>query len=215
MIDKATKGSNPEVDLYLAEGCGRCPLWRTPACKVHPWQEELALLRTILLGSALTEEVKWKVPCYTFKGSNVLILSAFKEYCSISFFKGALLKDAHGILEKPGENTQGGRLIRFTDLQKIETLKPMISAYIEEAVAVEKAGLTVTYKATADFEIPDELVDQFDEDPDFRTAFEALTPGRQRGYLLYFSAPKQAKTRVARVEKYRQKIFDGKGVHDR
>ena len=215
MIDKANNRRNPEVDLYLAEGCGRCPLWRTPDCKVHPWQEELAILRTILLDSALTEEVKWKVPCYTFEGSNIPIMSAFKEYCSLSFFKGALLKDPNGILEKPSENTQAGRLLRFTDVQQIVALKPTIKAYIEEAIAVEKAGLDVKYKETTDFVIPEELINKLDEDPDFRTAFEALTPGRQRGYLLHFSAPKQAKTRAARVEKYRQKIFDGKGVHDR
>lgn len=215
MTSNNAQRMNPAVDLYLAEGCGRCPLWRTPDCKVHPWQAELAALRTILLDTALREEVKWKVPCYTFEGNNVLILSAFKEYCSLSFFKGALLKDHGGILEKPGENTQAGRLIRFTDVQRIVALESVIKAYVAEAIEVEKAGLDVEYKKTSEFEVPDELVDVFDEDPQFREAFESLTPGRQRGYLLYFSGAKQSKTRVSRIEKYRQQIFEGKGMHDR
>lgn len=215
MTDNAGKRMNPEVDLYLAKGCGRCPLWRTPECKVHPWQEELATLRPILLDTELTEELKWKVPCYTFEGNNIAIMSAFKEYCSLSFFKGALLKDPEGILEKPGEHTQAGRLIRFTDVQKIGALEPVIKAYIAEAIEVEKAGLDVEYKKVSDFDVPDELVDIFEEDPQFQEAFDALTPGRQRGYLLHFSGAKQAKTRRSRIEKYRDQIFDGKGMHDR
>ncbi|MEZ4684065.1 MAG: YdeI/OmpD-associated family protein [Caldilineaceae bacterium] len=215
MTDTATERKNPEVDLYLAEGCGRCPLWRTPDCKVHPWAEELAALRLILLDTALTEELKWKVPCYTFEGNNILIMSAFKEYCSLSFFKGALLQDPEGILEKPGENTQAGRLIRFTDVQRIVDLASTIKVYIAEAIEVEKAGLDVEYKKVSDFDVPDELVDVFDEDPQFREAFDALTPGRQRGYLLHFAGAKQSKTRKARIKKYREQIFDGKGMHDR
>lgn len=215
MTDTTAERKNPEVDLYLTEGCGRCPLWRTPDCKVHPWAEELAALRPILLETELTEELKWKVPCYTFEGSNILIMSAFKEYCSLSFFKGALLKDPEGVLEKPGENTQAGRLIRFTDVQRIVELAPVIKAYVAEAIEVEKAGLDVVYKKTSEFEVPDELVDVFEEDPQFQEAFDALTPGRQRGYLLHFAGAKQSKTRRARIEKYRDQIFDGKGMHDR
>lgn len=214
MTDRATNPMNPGVDHYLAEGCGRCPLGGTPQCKVHTWPAVLATLRTILLASELTEEVKWKVPCYTVQGSNVLILSAFKEYCSVSFFKGALLTDPHQILEKPGENSQAARLLRFTDVQQVVALEPIIKAYIAEAIAVEKAALTVAFKTTAEFDIPEELVDQFDADPDFRAAFESLTPGRQRGYLLHFAAPKQAKTRAARIEKYRAQILAGNGLHD-
>lgn len=215
MTDNRTKRMNPAVDLYFAEGCGRCPLWRTPDCKVHSWQEEMKQLRAILLESALTEEVKWSVPCYTFENHNVSVLSALKEHCVLSFFKGALLKDPAGILEKPGENTQADRVIRFTDVQQIVALEATIKAYIEEAIAVEKAGLTFDYKQTSDFDMPDELIDKFDEDPDFRAAFEALTPGRQRGYLLHFSSAKQAKTRLSRIEKAVPQIFEGKGLHDR
>ena len=204
---------NPQVDAYLAEGCGRCPPWRTPDCKVHTWQAELEKLRRILLDSELTEEVKWKVPCYTFENSNVVIMSAFKEYCSLSFFKGALLKDPHGVLEKPGENSQAARLIKFTHVEKIVEMEPILKATIQEAIEVEKAGLKVEFKTNPE-PIPDELQNKFDEDPAFQAAFEALTPGRQRGYILYFSGAKQSKTRTSRIEKYISQIFEGKGFHD-
>ena len=206
---------NPAVDLYLAEGCGRCPLWQTPQCKVHDWQVELKALRPILLNCVLTEELKWKMPCYTFENNNVVLMSAFKEYCALSFFKGALLKDPQGILEKPGENTQAARLIRFTNVQQIVDLAPVISAYIAEAIAVEKAGLTVEFKQVDELAIPAELQDKFDDDPAFQMAFEALTPGRQRGYILHFAGAKQSSTRTSRIEKYTQKIFDGQGMYDR
>ena len=206
---------NPAVDLYLAEGCGRCPLWQTPQCKVHDWQAELKALRPILLNCGLTEELKWKMPCYTFENNNVVLMSAFKEYCALSFFKGALLKDPQGILEKPGENTQAARLIRFTNVQQIVDLAPVISAYIAEAIAVEKAGLTVEFKQVDELAIPAELQDKFDDDPAFQMAFEALTPGRQRGYILHFAGAKQSSTRTSRIEKYTQKIFDGQGMYDR
>lgn len=206
---------NPKVDQYFAVGCGRCPLGGTPECKVHNWPQELEHLRTIILECGLTEELKWGVPCYTFRKSNIVLLAAFKESCTLSFFKGALLKDNAHILEKPGENTQAGRVIRFTDVRKIIELESTIKAYIAEAIAVEKAGLEVTRKETTEFTFPEELIDKFDEDPDFRVAFEALTPGRQRGYLLYFAGAKQAKTRVARVEKYIPHILEGKGLNDR
>jgi uncharacterized protein YdeI (YjbR/CyaY-like superfamily) len=203
------------VDEYLAVGCGRCPLGGTPDCKVHSWDDELKQLRTILLDTELTEEVKWKVPCYTYDGNNVLIMSAFKEYCSLSFFKGVLLKDPHGILEKQGENSQADRLIRFTDVDRIVELESVIKAYIQEAIEVEKAGLKVEYKSVSEFDVPEEFQSQLDDDPALKAAFEALTPGRQRGYLLYFSGAKQSKTRMSRVEKYIPKIFEGKGFHDR
>ena len=206
---------NPAVDLYLAEGCGRCPLWQTPQCKVHDWQVELKALRPILLNCGLTEELKWKMPCYTFENNNVVLMSAFKEYCALSFFKGALLKDPQGILEKPGENTQAARLIRFTNVQQIVDLAPVISAYIAEAIAVEKAGLTVEFKQVDELAIPAELQAKFDDDPAFQMAFEALTPGRQRGYILHFAGAKQSSTRTSRIEKYTQKIFDGQGMYDR
>lgn len=204
---------NPQVDLYLIDGCGRCPLGGTPACKVINWQEELKELRRIILDCGLTEEVKWGVPCYTFQQSNILILSAFNENCVLSFLKGALLQDAHSLLEKPGENTQAARVIRFTDVREIRKIETILKAYIFEALEVEKAGLTFEFKEQPE-PIPEELQYKLTENPEFKTAFEALTPGRQRGYILYFSAPKQSKTRKSRIEKCTPKILDGKGLHD-
>jgi len=205
---------NPQVDLYLTTGCGRCSLWNTPECKVHTWQEELKALRTILLDGGLTEELKWRVPCYTFEKNNIVLLSAFNDYCALSFVKGVLLKDANRILIQQTENTQAARQIRFTNVQEIHEMESILKAYLDEAIEVEKSGLKVNYKKMAEFIIPEELQRELDESPDLKTAFEALTPGRQRGYLLYFSAPKQSKTRVSRVEKYRQKILNGKGFND-
>ena len=205
---------NTSVDTYFTAGCGRCPLGGTPECKVHHWTEELKQLRRIILGCGLNEESKWGVPTYTFQKSNVLILAAFKEYCSISFFKGALLSDTDKILTKPGENTQAGRLIKFTNVQEIAKLKSTIKAYIFEAIEVEKEGLEVNFKKNPE-PIPMELQAPFEKDPTFKTAFEKLTAGRQRGYILYFSAPKQAKTREARIEKCKPKILVGIGLNDR
>lgn len=206
---------NPRVDRYLEEGCMRCPLGGTPDCKVHNWPDELKQLRRILLECGLTEELKWSFPCYTFQGGNVVLMSAFKEYCAISFFKGALLKDPKGILDKPGENTQAARLIRFISVGEIEALEPVLKAYIQEAIQVEKAGLKVEFKDTSEFDIPEEFQTQLEADPALKMAFEALTPGRQRGYLLHFSQAKQSKTRASRVEKCIPKILAGKGFHDR
>ncbi|MCX6353088.1 MAG: DUF1801 domain-containing protein [Bacteroidetes bacterium] len=205
---------NPKVDAYLIEGCGRCELGGTPQCKVHNWEEELELLRMIILDSGLTEELKWKVPCYTFQKNNILILAAFKEYCAISFFKGALLKDDYVILSKPGENTQAARLIKFTNLQEIEKVKTIIKAYIQEAIEIEKAGLKIDFKEKTKLIFPIEFQNKLDEIPELKMAFEALTPGRQRGYNLFFSAPKQSTTREARIEKCLQQILRGKGLND-
>jgi uncharacterized protein YdeI (YjbR/CyaY-like superfamily) len=205
---------NPKVDTYFAEGCGRCPLVGTLQCKVHSWQDEMAQLRRILLECGLTEELKWGQPCYTFQKGNVVILSALKESCVLSFFKGVLLKDSHGILTAPGKNSQVDRLIRFTDVQKVLDLEPIIKAYIQEAIDLEKTGVKVEFKKRPE-PIPEELQHKFDEMPDLNTAFEALTPGRQRGYILYISAAKQSKTRTSRIEKHIQRILDGKGIHDR
>ena len=206
---------NPKVDIYLAEGCGRCPLVSTPQCKVNTWREELKQLRRIALDCGLTEELKWNQPCYTFQGNNILLISAFKNYAVISFFKGVLLKDLNKILVSSTKNMQSGRQIRFTDVEEIIELEPVIKAYIDEAIQVEKAGLKVKYKETSEFVFPEELLEKFDESPAFKTAFEALTPGRQRGYLLHFSSAKQSKTRKARIEKHTQMILEGKGLHDR
>ncbi|MBI3233725.1 MAG: YdeI/OmpD-associated family protein [Bacteroidetes bacterium] len=205
---------NEKVDHYLSDGCGRCSLGGTPECKVHLWENELVLLRTYLLDSGLTEELKWGVPCYTYKNSNILILAAFKEYCSISFFKGALLQDTNQILSQPGEHTQSARLIKFTDVKQIRKLEPTIKAYIYEAIEVEKAGLKVAFKKPEEFQIIEEFQTKLDQFPALKIAFDALTPGRQRGYLLHFSAPKQAKTRESRIEQCIPQILSGKGMND-
>ena len=202
---------NSKVDLYLIEGCGRCPLGNTPQCKVNNWREELVQLRRILLDCGLTEELKWGVPCYTFQENNLFIVAAFKEFCSLSFFKGVLLSDPHHILVKAGEHSQSARLIKFTTVQEIIEMEGILKEYVYEAI--EKAGLKVDFKKNPE-PIPEELQQILDENPEFKMAFEALTPGRQRGYILYFSAPKQSKTRTSRVEKCILQIMAGKGLND-
>lgn len=206
---------NPKVDFYLTEGCGRCPLGGTPKCKVNNWPEELEQLRMILLHCGLTEDLKWGVPCYTFQKSNIAILAAFKEYCALSFFKGALLNDAKSILENPGENTQSARLIRFTNVREIVALEAILKAYIYEAIEIEKSGLKVDFKEKTKLVYPEEFQQKLDEAPALKAAFEALTPGRKRAYILYFSAPKQSKTRESRIEKCIPQILIGKGLNDR
>jgi uncharacterized protein YdeI (YjbR/CyaY-like superfamily) len=171
-------------------------------------------LRTIILGCGLTEELKWGKPCYTFQNSNIVLIHGFKEYCAILFIKGALLKDARGILIQQTENVQAARQVRFTHVREIVKLKAVLKAYIQEAIGVEKAGLEVAYKKTSEFKMPEEFQKKLNEMPALKTAFAALTPGRQRGYLLYFSAAKQAKTRESRIEKCMDLIFDGVGLND-
>lgn len=191
---------NPKVDFYFN--------------KAKKWQEELERLRTIVLDCGLTEELKWGVPCYTFHNSNIVLIHVFKEYCAVLFFKGALLKDTHGILIQQTENVQAARQIRFTNTMEIVEMEPILKAYIYEAVEVEKAGLKVELKKHTEYSIPVEFKNRLDNLPDLKTAFHALTPGRQRAYLLYFSAPKQSKTREARVEKSMLQILNGKGLND-
>jgi uncharacterized protein YdeI (YjbR/CyaY-like superfamily) len=205
---------NPKVDEYLVEGCGRCPRVGKPECKVNDWREELIELRRILLESALTEDRKWGSPCYTWENSNVVMLGAFRESVTVSFFKGVLLEDPHGVLKSPGENSQAARQFKFTNLDQILEIEPIIKDYIREAIEVEKADLKVEFKKNPE-PIPEELEQKFIEDPNFEAAFYALTPGRRRGYILYFSGAKKTKTRVARIEKYIPLIFEGKGMHDR
>jgi uncharacterized protein YdeI (YjbR/CyaY-like superfamily) len=182
--------------------------------KAKKWREEMAALRKIVLECPLTEDVKWMVPCYTFGESNIVLIHAFKEYCAILFVKGALLKDAKGILIQQTKNVQAARQIRFTSVREVLDIEPVLKAYILEAIGVEAAGLKVAYKKPSEFSIPDEFQARLDENPALKAAFEALTPGRQRAYLLYFSGAKQAKTREARVEKCMQPILDGKGLDD-
>lgn len=205
---------NKTVDNYLLNGCGRCPLGATPDCKVHQWVQELECLRKMALESGLKEECKWGIPCYTFQNNNVLLISAFKNYCAISFFKGSLLSNTKGLLEKPGKNSQAARLMKFTSIAAIREAESDIKSCIYEAIEVEKAGLKVVFKKNPE-PVPDELEAKLNEDPFLKSAFETLTPGRQRGYILYFSAPKQSKTRTQRIEKSIGKILNGEGLHDK
>lgn len=192
---------NPKVDVYLS--------------KAKQWQKELEKLRMIILDCQLTEELKWGVPCYTFQKSNIVLIHVFKEYCALLFFKGALLNDTNGILIQQTENVQAGRQIRFTTVREIVEMETILKAYIYEAIEVEKAGLKVNFKKTTEFIIPEEFQNKLDEIPALKTSFNALTPGRQRAYILYFSQPKQSKTRESRVEKCMQQILNGKGLNDR
>jgi uncharacterized protein YdeI (YjbR/CyaY-like superfamily) len=192
---------NPKVDFFFN--------------KAKQWQKEFEELRRILLNCELTEELKWGVPCYTFEDHNIVLIHGFKDYCAVLFFKGVLLKDEIGVLVQQTENVQATRQIRFTDVEEIVEMETIIKAYVNEAIEVEKAGLKVEYKETTEFNMPQEFQNKLDQLPELKTAFEALTPGRQRAYLLYFSSAKQSKTREARVEKYKQQILDGKGLNDR
>jgi uncharacterized protein YdeI (YjbR/CyaY-like superfamily) len=198
---------NPKVDFYFH--------------KAGKWQEEIEKLRTIVLDCGLTEELKWGCPCYLYQKSNVVLIHVFKEYCALLFFKGALLNDANlpagkagGILIQQTENVQAGRQIRFTNVHEIVELEPILKAYIFEAIEVEKAGLKVELKKPAEYKIPAEFQTKLDEIPALKTAFEALTPGRQRAYNFYFSEPKQSKTRESRIEKCLPQILNGKGLND-
>ena len=191
---------NPKVDFYFT--------------KARKWQDELEKLRTIVLECGLTEELKWGCPCYTFEKRNIVLIHVFKEYCALLFFKGALLNDAKGILIQQTKNVQAARQIRFTSVREIVKMKPILKAHIREAIETEKAGLKVEFKKTAEFNVPVEFQNKLDEIPALKTAFDALTPGRQRAYILYFSAPKQSKTRESRVEKCTHKILNGEGLND-
>jgi uncharacterized protein YdeI (YjbR/CyaY-like superfamily) len=191
---------NPKVDDFLR--------------KAKQWQQEFKKLRTIILDCGLTEELKWGKPCYSFQGSNVVIIQGFKEYCALLFCKGALLKDPDKSLIQQTENVQAARQIRFTNIREIVALEATVKAYVREAVEAEKAGLQVVYKKTSEFKMPEEFQNKLKEMPALKTAFGALTPGRQRGYLLYFSSAKQSKTRAARIEKCVRQILKGKGLDD-
>jgi uncharacterized protein YdeI (YjbR/CyaY-like superfamily) len=182
--------------------------------KAQKWQKELEKLRTIILDCQLTEELKWGVPCYSFQESNIVLIHVFKEYCALLFIKGALLHDDNGILIQQTKNVQAGRQIRFTNVGEIVEMETILKVYIYEAIEVEKVGLKVNFKKTTEFIISEEFQNKFDEIPALKTAFDALTPGRQRAYILYFSEPKQSKTRESRVEKCTQQILNGKGLND-
>lgn len=191
---------NPKVDFYFT--------------KAKKWQQELERLRKIILKCGLTEELKWGVPCYTFQNTNIILIHDFKEYCAILFFKGALLHDTHGILVQQTKNVQAARQVRFTNVQEIVKKEAILKAYIYEAIEVEKAGLKVEFKKTDQYSIPVEFQNKLDELPALKAAFDALTPGRQRAYILHFSSPKQSKTRESRIERSIQPILNGKGLND-
>ncbi|CAN7674882.1 YdeI/OmpD-associated family protein [Paenibacillus sp. LjRoot56] len=182
--------------------------------KAKRWKDEFGELRRIIQECQLNEEVKWGCPCYTFQNKNIVLVHGFKEYCAVLFFKGALLQDANGVLIQQTENVQAGRQMRFTNVREIAAMASILKSYIYEALEVEKAGIEVNFKKSTAYKVPEELVHKFDEMPALKTAFEALTPGRQRAYLLHFSEPKQSKTRVSRIEKYEQHILEGKGLQD-
>lgn len=183
--------------------------------RITVWREETAALREILLGCGLAEELKWGKPCYVHEGANIVLIQGFKDYCALLFFKGALMKDPDGLLVQLTENTQAARQIRFTDMASVRKRKSAVKAYVREAIGVEEAGLEVEYRKTEDFEVPVELREKWKASPAFKKAFDALTPERQRGYLLHFAAAKQPKTREARIEKCMDRIFEGKGVNER
>lgn len=193
-------GMNPKVDWFFQ--------------KATQWRDEFELLRKIVLSSGLSEELKWGQPCYAYEGHNVVLMHGFKDYCALLLMKGALLKDDAGILVQQTENVQSARQIRFTTLEEVAGAENMIAAYLQEAIEIEKSGQKVQRKTTADFEVPDELQKRFDANPAFKAAFDSLTPGRQRGYLLHFAGAKQSKTRGARIDKAVDRIFEGKGLDD-
>lgn len=198
---------NPKVDFYFTKA-------NLPAGKPGNWQEEFSKLRNIILECGLIEELKWGCPCYTFEKTNIVLIHGFKQYCALLFMKGALLKDVKGILVQQTENVQAARQIRFTGVKEIVKMKTILKAYIKEAIDVEKTGLKIELKKTSEFKMPEEFQNVLDNMPELNTAFFSLTPGRQRGYLLHFSSPKQSKTRASRIEKCMQQILNGKGLDD-
>ncbi len=191
---------NPKVDFFFD--------------KATKWQKEYEQLRTIILDCGLTEELKWGCPCYTFQKNNIVLIHGFKEYCALLFFKGALLHDAKSVMIQQTENVQAGRQIRFTNVREITKMKTTLKAYVYEAIEVEKAGLKVNFKKTSEYNIPEEFQNKLNKHAALKTAFQALTPGRQRAYIFYFSQPKQSKTRESRIEKCMQQILNGKGLND-
>jgi len=206
--------TNPQVDRFLLEGCMRCEKGATPACKVHRWSPILEQLRQVLLDTELIEERKWGVPVYTLDGKNVILLGVFNDSCVISFIKGSLMKDREGILKLPGPNSHEGRIIRFTQMEDLERVNSVLTQYIQEAIEVEKSGKKPEIPIRGGMKIPEELTQKFNQYEGLEKAFFALTPGRQRGYLIHFSGAKQVETRLSRIEKCVVKIMAGKGMID-
>ncbi|HLW40778.1 MAG TPA: DUF1801 domain-containing protein [Flavobacterium sp.] len=204
---------NPQIDKYLIDGCMRCKYGATSQCKVNNWREELETLRQIVLETGLKEELKWGAPVYTHNGKNIISVGALKASANIGFFKGVLLADEHKILQQQG-NLQSDKIIKFTEVNEIEKLKNVLKSYILEAIAIEESGKKVEFKKNPE-PIPEELAQAFEQDPAFKKAFCNLTLGRQRGYIIHFSQPKKSETRVGRIEKYKNQIFDGIGLNDK
>jgi uncharacterized protein YdeI (YjbR/CyaY-like superfamily) len=206
---------NKSADNYFIEGCGRCKLHATPQCKVKTWETELALLRNTVQSCGLQEDCKWGMPVYTLNGKNVLMITAFKESCVLNFFKGVLLQDEAKLLESPGENSQSARFLRFTDPKKIKKIEKTIREYIFEAVEVEKTGLKPKVKSVSEYQIPEEFAAHLKKNKSLKAAFEALTPGRRKAYLLHFASAKQSATRESRIQKCIPDILKGKGWNER
>lgn len=202
------------VDAYLRDGCGRCEHYQTPECKVRPWGEILRSLREILRATELVEEVKWGCPCYTLDGKNVIMLSALRDRCVLSFFKGAAIHDPHGLLERPGPNTRTARVVAFTSLRDIDDRRDVIEALIREAIRVEQSGVRIDVPGDPE-PMPEELELRLQAEPELLAAFEALTPGRQRSHILYVRSAKQSATRARRAKACAPKILAGKGFHER
>lgn len=219
-MKKSTSAKSPvnipvaSVEQYMQAGCGRCPLGGTPECKVHSWIHEFKALRELVLESGLTEEIKWSAPCYTYNGRNVSMLGALKDACVLSFFEGASLEDPAGILERPGPNSREARVIRFTSIGQITDLRNHVRQLLAQGIAVATGERRKALAPTPPLEIPEELREAFHDDISLKKAFEALTPGRQRGYLLHFNQAKQSATRHARIAKCAAGIRSGKGLHD-
>ena len=202
------------VDLYFVDGCLRCKLGATPACKVNTWREVLEALRTLVLESGLEESCKWGMPCYTYNGKNVAMIAAFKEYCSLNLFKGVLLKDPKQLLTAAGEDSQSYRQLRLTTVKEVIKYKTAIRTFLKEAIELEKAGKKVEFKKIDEHPVPEELLARFKKQPALEKAFKALTPGRQRGYLIHISQAKQEATRLARIERRAPSILKGKGLNE-
>ncbi len=206
--------NNTSVDSYLQDGCGRCEHFQKPTCKVHLWTSALKALRTLVLASGLTEEMKWGSPCYTLGGKNVVMIVSFRESCGLSFFKGAALQDDEGLLESAGPNSRFARFLKFRSLADVEALRPRIAQLLEQAIALEKSGTKVAAKPAAE-PVPEELALRLDSDPALKRAFDALTPGRRRSHILHVSGAKQSETRSRRAERCLEEILAGRGFNER
>ena len=204
-----------DIDTYFNSGCGRCKLFDTPACKVHTWHQELDFLRKLILESTnLNEEMKWGMPCYTVNKKNVLMLAAFKEYCSLSFFKGALITDPDMLMESPGENSQAVKQFKFRSIDEVKNHKESIKSFIYEAIELEQKGAKITFKKATEYDVPEEFQHRMERNPALKEAFYKLTPGRQRAYLLHFGQAKQSATRETRIDKCHPGILAGKGLNE-